>query len=188
MDSEQLDEAIEALVRQKCDAHADRIASDNRKAWSFTPQVVTTYIAVMSILVGAAWTFSDFRVTLNDIQARQTNMTERITQVEKRHEEMLMAMQKRIENIDTNGTRQLIGTDAEIRSLKNQVEGIKEALDSVNGAIQQHNESMYDLYRKQNPGKPYPSHHDIVPIPTPRRQMRLDPPAPGPGTNGFAIR
>jgi hypothetical protein len=133
----------------------------SKSAWSFTPQTVSTYLAVFGIVIGAAWTFSDFRVTLNDLVSRQTAFAERMTQLD-----------IKINNIDTNGTRQLIGEGVAVKALKEQVEELKDAVDSVNGAIQQHNESMYDLYRKTNPGKSFPPHHEI---PIPKRRSMVSP-------------
>jgi hypothetical protein len=133
---------------------------EKKSAWSFTPQAVSTYMAVFGLVIGAAWTFSDFRVTLNDLQTRTTNLSERMNMIDKRESDFDTKIDNRISAIDNNGTRQLVGTDAQLKAMKDQVDSLKDAIESVNGAIMQHNESIYDLYRKQNPGRPMPKHHE----------------------------
>jgi len=165
MDPEELDKIIEGLVNEKCDKHAAEQREKTAAAWSFTPQTISGYIAIGTIILGAMWTFSDFRVTLNDMTTRQTNLTERINQID-----------RRVDELDRGGSRPMVVLEQRIKILSDQFDEVHDALESVNGAIRQHNEAEYEMWRKVNPGKTLPSPHAVDPIVVPpggRRRLDL---------------
>ena len=144
MDPDELDSVIRKLVYEKCEEHAKTMASP----WALSPQTIPGYITVITILVGIAIAYSDFKVNMSDLASRLTTQSERMT-----------TLDKRIDDLNDRGSRPVLSVEADVKNLKDQFDSLKDALDSVNGAIQQHNESMYDLYKKTNPKIPIPPHH-----------------------------
>lgn len=134
---EKEEKSLEDSIAEIIDEKYDHMVATNQKKWEFSPQTFSGYIAVITILIGAAWTFSDFRVSINDIITRQNLLSERI-----------IGAEKRISDLDTNGSRNLLGINPTIKNLQDQVDDLKEATKDLNSSLLQHNEAMMDLYRK----------------------------------------
>ena len=146
MEPEELDEAIKEIVVEKYSKERQATPSP----WAFSAQTLPGYVALITFLLGLIYAYSDFKVSLNDVSNRLATQSERMALLDKRLYEM-----------DERGSRPVLATDIQLKNLKEQFDALKENVESLQGAIVQHNESMYDLYRKQNPGKPFPRHHQL---------------------------
>jgi archaellum component FlaC len=131
-DDEQ-DAAIEELMEE---VNHNRRKTDS--PWSFTPQVASLLLAVATVLMGAFWTVSDFRVTMSDQSTRITMLSQRITDFE-----------RKLNDIDLGGTRGSIATDAVVKNLQKQIDDLENSTQSLSNALVQHNRVMDELVKKE---------------------------------------
>lgn len=95
--------------------HTDHIEEPKEpkytNTWLFTPQAITSIIAIISIISTAFWTISDYRIKISNMETRLDTQAERILDIEKKYND-----------IDHHGTRHLIVVEQGIENMKKQLE------------------------------------------------------------------
>lgn len=113
------------------------MAESNGNHWAITPQFVTSVIGVIALITAFFWTVADFRISLTEISNRVNTVRERLDESD-----------KKLASLDAGGSRKLLASELIINQLQTRIKELEETTNDLNRALLQHNEAMFDLYRK----------------------------------------
>lgn len=105
--------------RQEYQDNVDDIPYSRRtedRTWGFTPQSITALVGILGMLTATFWTLSDFRITVANIEQKLNT-----------HSERMVDYDRRLNDLDKNGSRALSVTESELKSLQKEVEDLKDA-------------------------------------------------------------
>lgn len=87
------------------------------QTWGLTPQSITAFIGVLGMLGATFWTLSEYRITVSNMEQRLNAHSERMADYE-----------RRLSDMDKNGTRGLANTEFNIRSLQKEFDDLMDIL------------------------------------------------------------
>lgn len=97
--------------------HEDHNRRSSDHGWGLTPQSTTAFIGILGMLAATFWTLSDYRITVSNMEQRLNAHSERMADYE-----------RRLSDIDKNGTRGLATTELNLKALQKEVDDLVDIL------------------------------------------------------------